>query len=82
MKGISHVERLYTTPFGLGFVNAFDCQEIEELHDSLHFLTIEGISSNQTAGSSNAELDMYSGRHYDTKHSRTIDIIHACITSD
>ena len=31
------MERLYATPFGFGFVNAFDCQEIEELHDSLHF---------------------------------------------
>ena len=38
MKGISLMERLYATPFGFGFVNAFDCQEIEELHDSLHFL--------------------------------------------
>ena len=38
MKGISLMERLNTTPFGFGFVNAFDCQKIEELHDSLHFL--------------------------------------------
>ena len=37
-KGISHVERLYATPFGFGFVNTFEYQEIEELHDSLHFL--------------------------------------------
>ena len=38
MKVFSHVEGVNNTPFGFGFVNAFDCQKIEELHDSLHFL--------------------------------------------
>ena len=32
------MERLNTTPFGLGFASACDYKEMKETHDSLHFL--------------------------------------------
>ena len=38
MKAFSLVERVNTTPFGLGFASACDYQEMKETHDSLHFL--------------------------------------------
>ena len=38
MKGISLVERVNTTPFGLAFSNAYVYQEMRETHDSLLFL--------------------------------------------
>ena len=38
MKGISLMERLNTTPFGLDVLNACVYQEMKEIYDSLHFL--------------------------------------------
>ena len=40
MKGISLMERLNTTPFGLDVLNAYFYQEMKETRDSLHFLHI------------------------------------------